>query len=58
MPDLTPLPLTDDELDELAEITLQDIAAAHSFILKALDKRYKNLLLAEDQELAEEEDDS
>lgn len=38
--------LTDDQLDQLAQITDQDVLAAHQFITQALSKRYKNLLLA------------
>lgn len=56
MADLTPLPLTDEDLDRLAEITEQDIVVANSFITKHLDPRYKNLLLTESQELVELEE--
>jgi len=55
-PDLTPLNLSDEDLDRLAEITEQDIVIANSFAIKALDPRYKNLLLAESQELVELEE--
>lgn len=54
-PDLTPLPLTDEDLDRLAEITEADIILAQSFATKQFDPRYKNLLLAESQELVENE---
>ena len=53
---LTPLNLSDEDLDRLAEITEQDIMEAQRFIARHLDAQYKNLLLAEDQELAEAED--
>ncbi len=56
MADLTPLPLTDEDLDRLAEITEADIILAQSFATKHLDPRYKNLLLAESQELVELEE--
>ena len=52
---LTPLPL-DEDLDRLAEITERDIIQAQSFATKHLDPRYKNLLLAESQELVELEE--
>lgn len=55
MADLTPLPLTDEDLDRLAEITEADIILAQSFATKHLDPRYKNLLLAGSQELEENE---
>lgn len=57
-PDLIPLPLTDEDLDRLAEITERDIVIAQGFITKRLDPRYKNLLLAESQELVELENDA
>ena len=50
---LTPLRLTDEDLDRLAEITERDIIQAQSFATKHLDPKYKNLLLAESQELVE-----
>jgi hypothetical protein len=53
---LTPLSLTDEDLDRLSEITEQDIVIANSFVTKHLDPRYKNLLLAESQELVELEE--
>jgi hypothetical protein len=58
MADLTPLALSDEDLDRLAEITEQDIVMANQFITRALDPRYKNLLLAESQELVELEEES
>lgn len=54
--DLTPLDLSDEDLEILAEITDQDLITAQQFIAKALDPKYRNLLLAEDQELVESED--
>lgn len=57
-PDLTPLRLSDEDLDRLAEITEQDIIEAQRFITQHLDKLYKNLLLAESQALAELEDEN
>jgi hypothetical protein len=54
--DLTPLPLTDEDLDRLSEITEQDIVIANSFARRWLDPLYKNLLLAESQELVELEE--
>jgi hypothetical protein len=58
MADLTPLNLSDEDLDRLAEITEQDIVTANQFITRSLDPRYKNLLLAESQELVELEEES
>lgn len=55
-PNLTPLDLSDEDLDRLTEITEQDIVIANSFTAKHLDPLYKNLLLAESQELAELEE--
>lgn len=52
-PNLTPLDLSDEDLDRLAEITEQDIILANSFAARHLDPLYKNLLLAESQELVE-----
>lgn len=57
-PDLTPLVLSDEDLGRLAEITEQDIVIANQFIAKALDPKYKNLLLAESQELVELEENN
>ena len=51
--DLTPLPLDDDDLGNLSEITEQDIIIANQFAARHLDRLYKNLLLAESQELVE-----
>ena len=56
--DLTPLELTDADLDELSTLTDQDLLAAHLFMVKELDPKFKNLPLAEDQELIEAEDDA
>lgn len=56
--DLTPLNLSDEDLDRLAEITEQDIVEAQRFIARHLDKRYKNLLLAQSQELVEAEENA
>ena len=54
--DLTPLPLTDEDLDRLAPITEQDIVIANSFVKKTVDREFQNLLLAESQELVELEE--
>jgi hypothetical protein len=53
---LTPLPLSNEELDRLAEIVEQDIIRAQTFIARWLDPKYENLLLAKSQELAELEE--
>jgi hypothetical protein len=58
MPDLTPLPLTDEDLDRLSEIAEQDIILTQAFVMKHIDPKYKNLLLAMSQELAELEESS
>ena len=55
---LTPLPLTDEDLDRLSPITEQDIVITNSFAMKALDLLYKNLLLTESQELVELEEET
>lgn len=52
-PDLTPLNLSDEDLDRLSEITEQDIVIANRAITKRLDPRFKNLLLAISSELAD-----
>lgn len=57
MADLTPLTLSDDDLDRLTEITEADIVIAQNFITRQLDRLYKNLLLAESQELVELEEE-
>ena len=57
-PDLTPLDLSDEDLDRLAEITEQDIILAQRFAARNMEQRYKNLLLAESQELVELEEES
>lgn len=54
-PDLTPLDLSDEDLDRLAEITERDIILAQRFAARNMEQRYKNLLLAESQELALDE---
>lgn len=46
-PNLTPLDLSDEDLDRLSEITEQDIVIANQFITRQLDPKFKNLLLAE-----------
>lgn len=51
--DLTPLPLTDEDLDRLSEITEQDIVITNSFAKKTVDREFQNLLLTESQELVE-----
>lgn len=56
-PDLTPLNLSDEDLDRLAEITEQDIILAQRFAARNMEQRYKNLLLAESQELVELEEE-
>lgn len=53
---LTPLALADEDLDRLAEITEADIILTQSFATKHLDPRYKNLFLAESQELVDLEE--
>ncbi len=55
-PDLTPLDLSDEDLDRLSGITEQDIMIAQRFITRWLDPKFKNLLLAESAELAELEE--
>lgn len=56
-PDLTPLNLSDEDLDRLAEITEQDIILAQRFAARNMERLYKNLLLAESQELVELEEE-
>lgn len=46
-PDLTPLDLSDEDLDRLSRITEQDIIIANRFATRWLDPKFKNLLLAE-----------
>jgi hypothetical protein len=53
---LTPLPLTDDDLDRLSPITEQDIVITNSFVKKTVDREFQNLLLTESQELVESEE--
>ncbi len=55
-PDLTPLDLSDEDLDRLSEITEQDIVIANRFITKSLSPDFKNLLLAISQELIDLEE--
>ena len=45
-----PLELTDDELDQLAEVTEEDIKAAQKFWRQEAPAEYKNLLDAEEGE--------
>jgi adenosine/AMP kinase len=52
-PNLTPLDLSDKDLDRLSAPTEQDIVITNSFVTKVVDQLYKNLLLAESQELLE-----
>ncbi len=56
MADLTPLPLTDGDLDRLSPITEQDIVITNSFFKKTVDREFQNLLLTESQELVELEE--
>lgn len=51
--DLIPVSLSDEDLDRLAEITEQDIILAQRFAARNMERLYKNLLLAESQELVE-----
>jgi hypothetical protein len=53
---LTPLLLTDDDLDRLSPITEQDIVITNSFFEKTVDREFQNLLLTESQELVELEE--
>lgn len=53
---LTPLPLTDEDLDRLSPITEQDIVITNSFFEKTVDREFQNLLLTESQELVELEE--
>ena len=57
MAELKALDLSDENLKQLSEITEQDIIIAQNEITKALDKPFKNLLLAEDSELIELENE-
>ena len=43
--------LTDQDLENLSAITEQDILTAHNEAVKALDRQYKNLLLATPDDL-------
>jgi hypothetical protein len=51
-PDLTALPLTDEQLDALATVTDADVLAAQQAWQRHADKAYRNLLLAEEEEPA------
>ena len=46
-PDLTLLGLSEEELDQLSEITERDIVIAQQFFIRVVDPAFKNLLLAE-----------
>ena len=37
---------TDDDLDNLSQVTEQDILAAHQTFVQAVSERFKNLILA------------
>ncbi len=54
---LTPLPLTDEDLDRLSPITELDIVITNSFVKKTVDREFQNLLLTESQELVELEEE-
>lgn len=59
MSTLTALPLTDDDLDALSVVTEADVLRAQHVWTNAVDKRYRNLLLAEeDIDDAERSDDN
>ncbi len=45
-----PLSLTDEDLDQLANVTEQDILQAQQLITADLDEQYQNLLLAEEDD--------
>lgn len=53
-----PLDFTDDELEELAEVTDQDVLEAHQYTITALSDLFKNLPLTQpevdDAEFAED----
>lgn len=53
MADLTPLDLSDEDLDRLSEITEQDVVITNQFATRAVDEDFKNLLLTKDQGLEE-----
>lgn len=57
-PDLTPLPLTDEDLDRLSPITEQDIVITNSFVKRTVDREFENLLLTKSQELVELEEEN
>lgn len=50
---MTPLKLSDTDLDDLAVISEQDILETHQAVVKALSSQYKNLPVAEDDTVAE-----
>lgn len=59
--DLTPLQLSEEDLDRLSEITEQDIVITNNFVVKSVDPQFQNLTLSKDSllvELEEEEDDT
>ena len=49
-PDLTPLDRSDEELDRLSEITMDDIEAAQVFWKKHAPAAFKNLLDAKEED--------
>ena len=54
-PRLNFIDFDDNDLDRLSEVTEQDITIAQNFITRHLDRRYQNLLLAQSQELLDED---
>ncbi len=46
-PDITPLDLSDEDLDRLSPITERDIIIADRFVTGEVDPEFENLLLAE-----------
>ena len=42
---------TDDDLDNLSQVTEQDILAAHQTFVQAVSSRFKNLILAIKEQL-------
>lgn len=56
MAELVALNLSDEDLERLSEVTEQDIVIAQGSITKALDRKFKNLLLAKDSELVKLEE--
>jgi hypothetical protein len=55
--ELKALDLSDEDLDKLSPITEQDIIIANRGIVAAVDRRFKNIALAKDSELAELEEE-